>query len=138
MTLDDVGLLVGVGKQTIFKYEAGIISNIPHDKIELLARALSVTPAQLMGWDAMPLEVEPLNSLARRAEAHMMEEDQLRNEILREIKKPPAEAGEIVGVGQTVTAIGRDGKRTTFHLSDEDYAVTLMMLERLKDKRVDL
>ncbi|MDD3404079.1 MAG: helix-turn-helix transcriptional regulator [Hespellia sp.] len=37
-------------KQTIYKYENGIITNIPSDKIEQIANALSVTPSYLMGW----------------------------------------------------------------------------------------
>ncbi|MCM1246464.1 MAG: helix-turn-helix domain-containing protein [Roseburia sp.] len=38
-------------KQTIYKYETNIITNIPSDKIELIAKALATTPAYLMGWD---------------------------------------------------------------------------------------
>lgn len=51
MTLEEVSKVVGVSRQTIQKYENGIISNIPSDKIELLARALDTTPAYLMGWE---------------------------------------------------------------------------------------
>lgn len=38
-------------KQNIYKYEKGIITNIPSDRIELIANALSTTPAYLMGWN---------------------------------------------------------------------------------------
>ena len=38
-------------KQNINKYEKGIITNIPSDRIELIANALSTTPAYLMGWN---------------------------------------------------------------------------------------
>lgn len=38
-------------KQTIYKYENGIITNIPSDKIELIAKILDVTPSYLMGWE---------------------------------------------------------------------------------------
>lgn len=38
-------------KQNIYKYETGIITNIPSDKIEQIADALNVTPAYLMGWE---------------------------------------------------------------------------------------
>lgn len=50
MTLEEVALKVGVTRQTIQKYESGVVSNIPSDKIELLAKALDTTPAYLMGW----------------------------------------------------------------------------------------
>lgn len=50
-TLEDIAVQVGVSKQTIQKYESGIITNIPSDKIEKIAIALGVTPAYLMGWE---------------------------------------------------------------------------------------
>lgn len=56
LTLEDVSKIVGVTRQTIQKYESGIVSNIPSDKIELLAQALHTTPAYLMGWEDPSLE----------------------------------------------------------------------------------
>ncbi len=50
-TLEEVAAIVGVSRQTIQKYESGVISNIPSDKVELLAKALDTTPAFLMGWE---------------------------------------------------------------------------------------
>ena len=38
-------------KQTIHKYETGIISNIPASKIKAMADRLNTTPAYLMGWE---------------------------------------------------------------------------------------
>lgn len=54
LTLEEVSLKVGVSRQTIQKYESGIISNIPSDKIEKIAKALDVSPAYLMGWEDKP------------------------------------------------------------------------------------
>lgn len=51
MTLEDVAKLVGVSRQTLSRYETGVIGNIPSDKIEALAKVLHTTPAWLMGWD---------------------------------------------------------------------------------------
>lgn len=39
-----------VSKQTLYKYENNIITNIPSDKIEKAAELGNVTPAYLMGW----------------------------------------------------------------------------------------
>lgn len=50
MTLEQVGEIVGVEKSTVRKWETGEIINIKSDKIALLAKALSTTPAYLMGW----------------------------------------------------------------------------------------
>ena len=38
-------------KQTISKYEKGIVTNIPSDRIEALARILETTPEYILGWD---------------------------------------------------------------------------------------
>lgn len=38
-------------KQTIYKYENDIITNIPINKIESIAKVLDTTPAYLMGWE---------------------------------------------------------------------------------------
>lgn len=51
MTQDELANKIGTTKQTIYKYENNIITNIPSDKIELIAYALEVNPVVLMGWD---------------------------------------------------------------------------------------
>lgn len=50
MSLDDVAKLCGTARQTIYKYENGIVTNIPYDRIILLAKALNTTPAFLFGF----------------------------------------------------------------------------------------
>ena len=50
LTLEQVAKVVGVGKSTVRKWETGMIANMKRDKIGLLAKALGVTPAYLMGW----------------------------------------------------------------------------------------
>ena len=50
LTQEELGRLVSTTKQTIFKYESGIITNIPIDRIELIAKALNVSAAWLMGF----------------------------------------------------------------------------------------
>lgn len=39
-----------ISKQNLYKYENNIITNIPSDKIELIADYFSISPAYLMGW----------------------------------------------------------------------------------------
>lgn len=55
---------LNVSKQTLYKYENDIITNIPSDKIEAIAALCGVSPAYLMGWadDAvsMPSNIIPL------------------------------------------------------------------------------
>lgn len=50
MTQGELGKACGVTKQTIFKYESNIITNIPLDRLAKIADALVVSSAYLMGW----------------------------------------------------------------------------------------
>lgn len=52
ISLTDFANKVGVSKQTLYKYEHNIVTNIPSDKLEEIAKALDVTPGYLMGWDS--------------------------------------------------------------------------------------
>ena len=45
---------IGSSKQNLYKYENGIITNIPSEKVEAIAKALYTTPAYLMGWSEDP------------------------------------------------------------------------------------
>lgn len=59
MTLDDVAKRCNTTKQTIFKYENEIVTNIPYDKIVLLSKALDVSPSYLFGWEDNVSPSEP-------------------------------------------------------------------------------
>lgn len=50
LTLDDLADALGTSRQTIHRYENGIITNIPPEKVEKLAETLGTTPSALMGW----------------------------------------------------------------------------------------
>lgn len=53
---------VNVSKQTLYKYENGIVTNIPSDKIEAFAKLFNVSPAYIMQWgddeNCITVEVE--------------------------------------------------------------------------------
>lgn len=42
---------IKVSKQTLYKYENNVITNIPSDKIEIIGKVLEVSPSYLMGWE---------------------------------------------------------------------------------------
>lgn len=50
ITQEELGASCNTTKQTIFKYENGIVTNIPLDRLERIAEVLGVSPAYLMGW----------------------------------------------------------------------------------------
>lgn len=47
----DFATAIGVSKQTLYKYENNIITNIPSNKIEESAKLLNCSPGFLMGWE---------------------------------------------------------------------------------------
>ena len=51
LSLEDVATALGTSRQTVCRYENGVISNIPQDKIVVMAKLLNVSPAELMGWE---------------------------------------------------------------------------------------
>lgn len=51
MTQDQLAQKLDTTKQTIFKYENGIITNIPSDKIEKMASIFNVSPSYILDWD---------------------------------------------------------------------------------------
>lgn len=53
-TLDDVARQLGVGKQAIYKYEQGTVTNIPLDNLEKMADMFGTTPEYLACWTNNP------------------------------------------------------------------------------------
>ena len=63
MTLEELGLKVGVGKSTVRKWETGQIANMRRDKIASLADALNVSRSYLMGWeDEINVDIDMRNN----------------------------------------------------------------------------
>lgn len=60
LTQEDIAKRIGVSKQTVQKYESGVIANIPSDKIEMVAEILKTTPAKLMGWEDPDRYLSPI------------------------------------------------------------------------------
>ena len=60
MTLEEVAKRCGTTRQTIYKYENDIVTKIPYDKIELLAKALDTTPSYLFGWEEKNLSPDKI------------------------------------------------------------------------------
>lgn len=49
---------IGISKQTLYKYENDIVTNIPSDVIEKLSFRLGCEPAYIMGWDSDNTQTE--------------------------------------------------------------------------------
>lgn len=60
LTMEALAAAVGTTRQTIYRYESGIIQTPPYDKVEALAAALDCPPADLLGWTEDPTASETL------------------------------------------------------------------------------
>jgi transcriptional regulator with XRE-family HTH domain len=63
MSQSKLAELCGVAKQTIYKYEKDIITNIPMDNLKKVASILRVTPAYLMGFEDMEKKADVIADL---------------------------------------------------------------------------
>lgn len=90
MTLEEVAKLCETTKQTIYKYENEIVTNIPYDKIVLLSKALDVSPSYLFGWE---------EKKSSPSEPELTEGEQLMLKLFRQIPEDrQAEALELLRV----------------------------------------
>lgn len=66
---------IGVSKQSLYKYENNIITNIPSDKIQLAATACNVSPGAIMGWegssDQSVIKMTGKLSLTKKEKTHL-------------------------------------------------------------------
>lgn len=59
-TLDDVAKKLNVNRQAVYKYEHGVVTNIPLENLEIMAEMFGTTPEYLAGWtDLKPPEEDP-------------------------------------------------------------------------------
>lgn len=72
LTLDDVAKKLNVNRQAVYKYEHGIVTNIPLENLEIMAEMFGTTPDYLAGWtDDKPPE-RIVNDIVSTAEARII------------------------------------------------------------------
>lgn len=94
LTQEELATAAGTKKQTIHKYETGIISNIPASKIKAMADKLKTTPAHLMGWTVAE-ETEKKNDAITGIILRLRSDDDFR-EVVTNIYVLPSEQFEAV------------------------------------------
>lgn len=67
---DELGKILGTNKQSIYKYENGIVTNIPIDKIKIMAEFFNVSPAYIMGWEDKPHDDKKVNVFSSISNIH--------------------------------------------------------------------
>ena len=75
MTLEDVAKQLKIGRSTVLRYEDGTVTNIPSDKIAMMAKLFNVSPAFLIGWTEDANEEEPRHVVIQNMAqfAHLMQ-----------------------------------------------------------------
>lgn len=86
MTQEDLGKIAQTTKQNIYKYENGIITNIPTVKIGLIAKALNTTPAYLMGWE--DINIDERKSLEKNL-SNTLKENKILQDFFDKLKDLP-------------------------------------------------
>lgn len=60
MSQTELAERLNTSKQNLYKYENGVITNIPSDKIEMIARIYGVSPSYIMGWNEEPSNISDI------------------------------------------------------------------------------
>ena len=71
LTLDDVARHLGIGRQAVYKYEQGTVTNIPLENLEKMAVLFGTTPGYLAGWSDDHPE-DPPDTAPRTEEARIL------------------------------------------------------------------
>lgn len=103
LSQEEVAKAIGSTKQAVYKYENGIVTNIPLDKIEIMARLFGVTPAYLMGWGEdekiPPNQMELTEGEIVLIEVYRRASDEVKPVLINAIKaleSMPAEKAQLV------------------------------------------
>ena len=93
----DLAEKIGVSKQTLYKYEKNVITNIPSDKIEEIAKVLNVSETWLMGYEINEKEsigkVEKGKSLAK-----LIANDNMLDAVVKLSKLQPEDKEMVVNL----------------------------------------
>lgn len=128
LTQEELAKKLNTTKQTIHKYETGLISNIPSDKIELLAKIFCISPSYLMGWDKE--ESHTLNTPTYVIGKNGKREVRYSNET---IEKDNDTLLAEMGVKRTNYIVNKKNEKT--ELSDNEYDFVINSLELFRKNK---
>lgn len=66
ITQESMAKSLNTTKQTISKYEKGIVTNIPSDRIESMAKLLDTTPEYILGWEKIQKNNDTISDVVLR------------------------------------------------------------------------
>ncbi len=100
LTQNELASRIGTTPQNIYKYEQGIITNIPITRIAQIAQILEVPPARIAGWEMKvavvdnPLSPSISQKLARLDASDLAKVEAYTDGLLDQdkYKSPPAQS----------------------------------------------
>ena len=66
LSMEELARAIGVSRQTIHRYENGTIENIPHAKIDSMARLFGTTGAVLLGYEDPIFSIKGVRPVTKR------------------------------------------------------------------------
>lgn len=78
---------INVSKQTLYKYENNIITNIPSDKIEAAAKLGNISPSYLMGWENVDWDLLQKQKESRKRFAYVYNIQYFEKQMLDSFSK---------------------------------------------------
>ena len=66
ITQEEMAKALNTTKQTISKYEKGIVTNIPSDRIEAMSKLLETTPEYILGWEKVQKKADTISDAVLR------------------------------------------------------------------------
>lgn len=82
---------VKISKQTLYKYEKDIITNIPSDNIEKISKILNVSESYLMGWEDEESKKSKNNPFQRVENKELSREEVKMLEMYRQLPEASQE-----------------------------------------------
>lgn len=101
--------LVGVSKQTLYKYENNIVTNIPSNVIEKLASLYDTTPGYIMGWEEVEVTIDKASDQEAIINAYYQKlvRMSIKDRELELINKYRAASQEVQGVIDKILGMER-------------------------------
>lgn len=133
LTMEELGKRCGTTKQTIYKYETGKVTNIPLDRLQLIASVIGVSAAYLLGWEDAEANLQRAG-LTWDAVAEEMGLPSWAIDQILQNPEHPENAEKIARIGNLLAAdLGADGSGIT---PREYKLVTLYRAASDKDRTV--
>lgn len=82
----DLAKKINISKQTLYKYENDIITNIPSSVIEALADKLYTTPEYFFGWKEQGVPYDELSDNVKAALDYIVRKDEIEKAMALYVK----------------------------------------------------